>query len=112
MTKNVIVNSLTNLFILLCSADYYNVSAECAGSPTNCLGSGQRRDTDQGPFSLSTDGLDLTLSLACHNIIMKCNVPDIGRVTMYYNRVPTIRENQGKSGRILFFWKVRESQGI
>ncbi len=25
-----------------------------------------------------------------------------------YFRVPTIRENQGKSGRILFFWKVRE----
>ena len=27
-------------------------------------------------------------------------------------RVPSIRENQGKSGRNLFFWKVRESQGI
>ena len=27
-------------------------------------------------------------------------------------RVPTIRENQGKSGKNIFFWKVRESQGI
>ena len=32
-----------------------------AGSIPNRLGSGQRRDTDQGPFSPSADGLDLTL---------------------------------------------------
>ncbi len=31
------------------------------GSPKNHLGSGQRRDTDQGPFSPLTGGLDLTL---------------------------------------------------
>ena len=30
------------------------------------------------------------------------------KVGCLYYRVPTIRENQGKSGRILFFWKVRE----
>ena len=30
------------------------------GSPTNHLGSGQRRDTDQGPFSPLTGGLALT----------------------------------------------------
>ncbi len=32
-----------------------------AGSPTSRLGSGQRLDTDQGPFSPSPDGLGLTL---------------------------------------------------
>ena len=31
-----------------------------AGSPTHRLGSAQQRDTDQGPFSLSTGELDLT----------------------------------------------------
>ena len=30
------------------------------GSPINHLGSGQRRDTGQGPFSPLTGGLDLT----------------------------------------------------
>ncbi len=35
--------------------------ASQAGSPTNRLGSGQRRDTDQGPCSPSTGGLKLTL---------------------------------------------------
>ncbi len=33
-------------------------------------------------------------------------------VRLLLHRVPSIRENQGKSGRNLFFWKVRESQGI
>ncbi len=41
--------------------DYILSLASEAGSLTNRLGSGQRQDTDQGPFSPSTDGLDLTL---------------------------------------------------
>ncbi len=43
-----------------------------AGSPKNRLGSRQRRDMDQGPFSPSTSELDLTLS-ACakHNAYVK-----------------------------------------
>ncbi len=37
----------------------YIPRASEAGSPTNRLGSGQRRDTDQGRFSPSIGGLDL-----------------------------------------------------
>ncbi len=38
---------------------YILSSASKVGSPTNHLGSGQQRDTDQGPFSLLTGGLYL-----------------------------------------------------
>ena len=39
-------------------------------------------------------------------------VGPLAQLTFTSSRVPTIRENQGKSGRNLFFWKVRENQGI
>ncbi len=39
---------------------YILLRASEVGSPMNHLGSGQRRDTGQGPFSPFTGGLDLT----------------------------------------------------
>ena len=49
--------------ILLCASE--------AGSLKNRLGSGLRRDTGQGPFSLSTGGLGLTL-VGVRKTLSKC----------------------------------------
>ncbi len=46
------IKSLICGLILSCASE--------VGSPTNHLGSGQRRDKDQGPFSPLRGGLDLT----------------------------------------------------
>ncbi len=43
------------------------ICASKVGSPTNHLGSGQRRDMDQGPFNLLTGGLDLVNYLKLKN---------------------------------------------
>ncbi len=54
-----------DFFSVQCNTPYYIVHATycrvgAVGSPTNHLGSRQRRDTGQGSFSLLTGGLDLT----------------------------------------------------